>query len=438
MNKKILFSPVGGTDPIKYFHDGSLLHISRFYKPDVIYLYMSHEILENHKKDNRYVKSLELLGEYIGLDFEIHIIERDDLIEAQQYDVFYEDFRNEIQKIEKTMDGTDSLIVNMASGTPGMKSALIVMATLAEYKFLPIQVSSPKRAMNSELEERAAYDVETNWDLNEDNESGCQNRCQEVQCFNLMRLLKEDMIKKHIEAYDYPAALAIAEEIQDDISEDAFRWIQIADARIKLNRKKISMLLKKNDELYPIQDGKRQKIFEYILVLKRKVDKQEYADFIRGITPIVVDVLEEILQKECNIRIEDYCYYDRNNIRKWDKGKMNGTELKEIVSKGYKREFDYDYIKSDALSKIILEKSDDKKLQQNVIDILNIEKKVRNITAHKIVSVTDEWIKQETKKSSKEILDIIRFLLRKAGINAKDEDWYSYNRMNERIIKELY
>ena len=29
MGKKYLFSPVGNTDPIKYFHDGSLLHICR-------------------------------------------------------------------------------------------------------------------------------------------------------------------------------------------------------------------------------------------------------------------------------------------------------------------------------------------------------------------------------------------------------------------------
>ena len=29
MNKKILFSPIGGTDPITNKHDGSLLHIVR-------------------------------------------------------------------------------------------------------------------------------------------------------------------------------------------------------------------------------------------------------------------------------------------------------------------------------------------------------------------------------------------------------------------------
>ena len=52
MNSKILFSPVGGTDPISNYHDGALLHICRFYKPDTVYLYLSGEIVEYHNKDN--------------------------------------------------------------------------------------------------------------------------------------------------------------------------------------------------------------------------------------------------------------------------------------------------------------------------------------------------------------------------------------------------
>lgn len=51
----VLFSPVGGTDPISNERDGALLHICRIYKPDIVYLYMSKEMLEFHKKDNRYL-----------------------------------------------------------------------------------------------------------------------------------------------------------------------------------------------------------------------------------------------------------------------------------------------------------------------------------------------------------------------------------------------
>ena len=46
MNQTILFTPVGGTDPISLnnYHDGSILHICRFYKPDKVILYMSRDV----------------------------------------------------------------------------------------------------------------------------------------------------------------------------------------------------------------------------------------------------------------------------------------------------------------------------------------------------------------------------------------------------------
>lgn len=212
MGKKYLFSPVGNTDPIKYCHDGSLMHICRHYKPDVVYLYLSREIAEIHRKDNRYVKSLELLGEFIHHKFDIRIVENDNMVDVQQYDIFYDEFRKIIREIEEEKDAEDQLLVNMASGTPAMKSALLVMATLAEYRFLPIQVSSPQKKSNLEYEERIEYSIADNFDVNFDNESDAENRCQEVKCMKLMMLLKKDIIKKHLHSYDYRAALAVGRD----------------------------------------------------------------------------------------------------------------------------------------------------------------------------------------------------------------------------------
>ena len=160
MSRTYLFSPIGNTDPIKYFYDGSMLHICRYYKPDVVYLYLSKEMMEYHKEDNRYVRSIELLGEKLNHTFEVHIIENDQMVNVQQYDVFYKEFRSIISDIEKEKGEDDRLLVNMASGTPAMKSALLIMATLAEYRFLPIQVSTPQKKSNIEHEERQEYDAD--------------------------------------------------------------------------------------------------------------------------------------------------------------------------------------------------------------------------------------------------------------------------------------
>lgn len=42
MSKKILFSSIGGNDPVSSTteHDGSMLHICRVYMPDEVYIYI--------------------------------------------------------------------------------------------------------------------------------------------------------------------------------------------------------------------------------------------------------------------------------------------------------------------------------------------------------------------------------------------------------------
>lgn len=52
MNQTILFTPVGGTDPISSTNcrDGSMLHICRIYKPDKVIMYMTKEMLAYQDK----------------------------------------------------------------------------------------------------------------------------------------------------------------------------------------------------------------------------------------------------------------------------------------------------------------------------------------------------------------------------------------------------
>ena len=82
MGKRILFSPVGGTDPIKYCSDGSMLHICRHYQPDEVVLYLSKEMTEKHREDNRYVKCIELLGELLHHNFLVRVIENPEFVLA--------------------------------------------------------------------------------------------------------------------------------------------------------------------------------------------------------------------------------------------------------------------------------------------------------------------------------------------------------------------
>jgi CRISPR type III-A/MTUBE-associated protein Csm6 len=328
----------------------------------------------------------------------------------------------------------------MASGTPAMKSALLILATLAEYRFLPVQVATPKGRINSELEDREHYDVEANWDLNEDNEEKFKNRCEEIKCLNLMTLLKTDMIKKHVGAYDYTAAKSVADEIKDDISKEAYRMIEIAAERVKLNSNKINKLRKDvNYDVFPVKDSDKQNIFEYALGLQLKLYKEEYADFVRGITPIVMDLLEMILEKECGIVVEQYCNIDKNKIKRWNMRKLEKSGLLKILDEEYRKKggFKGGIVYSNALAALIKGKCRDTVLIQKVDEISKTESTVRNIAAHEIVSVTEEWFRGRAGKSPNETFENIQFLVTRAGIHASKEQWRSYDKMNEEIARLL-
>lgn len=169
MSKTILFSPVGGTDPISATNlsDGSLLHIFRCYKPDEVYLYMSKEILVLHEKDNRYLYCLDRLAEQQKRSYKYEIIARPEMENVQEFDYFYRDFREIIQLIMKSMTSEDQLLLNISSGTPAMKSGLLVLKTLGEFPCKAIQVVTPERKMNEHIHK--GYDVELLWELDEDN-----------------------------------------------------------------------------------------------------------------------------------------------------------------------------------------------------------------------------------------------------------------------------
>ena len=81
--------------------------------------------------------------------------------------------------------------------------------------------------------------------------------------------------------------------------------------------------------------------------------------------------------------------------------------------------------------------SEDNVLKQKIKEIMDIEQAIRNLAAHEIVSVTEEWIKEKTGFSSKQIFELIKFLIVKAGVKVSKEDWESYDKMNEIIVSKV-
>lgn len=186
MSKYILFSPIGGTDPIANERDGSMLHICRKYKPDCVMLYLSGEMCQRHRKDDRYCDSLRRLAAYEDFFPEILTEERPDLSEVQVYDLFFQEFRPLLLDLHNRFP-EHQLILNISSGTPAMKNALYLLAFLLPFPVLPVQTSTPVKAQNPRLEpheDHEDYDIDLHWAFNMDNEEYI-DRCQECHYENL-------------------------------------------------------------------------------------------------------------------------------------------------------------------------------------------------------------------------------------------------------------
>ena len=442
MGKVILFSPVGGTDPVSNDNarDGALIHCCRVFKPDKIYLYMSKWTISNENEDNRYSYCLGKLYELLGKPLDYERIDRPELDEVYEFNYFYDDFKAEINRIVQTLEEGDRFIINTSSGSPAMKSAVVVLASLGVIDAELVQVVTPNKSINTH--DHKNYDVFTLWDLNEDNNPGFENRCSIIECPSLVRLKNEELLKRLIVSYDYKAALEVAGMMSDKDTANYKHLIQYANYRLKLDSRNMTVLEKEKEDEYslPIRNQEYRSVMEYTLSLFVKCKREEYADFIRGLTPLIVKLYMFVLRKEAGIDVRKYCCIDeKKGSVLWDvKMISSGSTQKwlDIWKKRYDSKFVPGFVNSDHLLALI-EEYCSKGAFECGNRLREVEQKIRNIAAHEISIITDERVKQMTGYSCDDIVSDIKKLFGFAGIVASKDAWNSYEDMNEYIISKI-
>lgn len=431
---RILFSPIGMTDPIRFFKDGALLNITRHYKPDLIYLYMSKEVCELHQADNRYVYCLERLGDLTGKKFEIKKIERPELEDVQIFDSFLSEFRDILNSIHAEHPD-DEIILNVSSGTPAMKSSLQILSLTLDYPCTPIQVSTPQKSSNPHSNDEASLTPEERWELNESNDE-YDNRCIESRSENLLTEFKKQMVQKLILSYDYPAAYKMIED-SGTFSKKFKELVFAACCRMKLDYSKTKTVFRKYGIPFDSASEKEaliNDISEYLLLLKLKIYKNEYADFVRAITPVLVSLCSVYLKNKCAVDISQYTKTIKKDFDVWSNQKLQGTKIFDILNQKYGSFKDESPLSSDSLIEIIYNMSSDADVKIAAANIRSVEVKIRNSAAHTIVSIKDEDIKSISGFSAKEIFDMIKKIFTASGYTFREN---AYDKMNDIILNEI-
>lgn len=437
----ILFSPIGGTDPIANERDGSMLHICRKYHPECVMLYLSKEISERHHKDDRYCDSLRRLAKKEHFSPQILVEDRPELAEVQIYDFFFQEFRPLLLKLHNCFPN-HTLILNGSSGTPAMKSALYLLAAFLPFQVLTVQTATPVKAQNPRLEPHAEYDVDLYWECNLDNEDYI-DRCQECQHQNLNAQLQKESILTHLQAYDYAAALRSAEQIRSLLSERALGLLESANARVELNWRSIKPEWKAELGLSGCTQS-RVDIAEYLLWLQMKQKREDLADFLRGLTPGLFALLKLAVEEIAGYQISSY-YCDRNGRFCCDQMAKDeaGKELLQLLEIQGKK-LDGTYLMSGHYATVIEKKCPSETWAGSLLRLRKIEETVRNLVAHTITPMDEEWLKEKGAISSREIVRLLRDAVQSLNqANGRPltpklvVNWGAYDEMNKKIIQAL-
>ena len=430
---KVLFSAIGSTDPISNCRDGAMLHICRVYQPEKIYLYLSKEMCDYHDWDDRYRRAVLMLGKDTGIKYDIEIIRDEQMENVQVFDSFINVFEKKIEEIRKK-EQPEKIFVNVSSGTPAMKSSLQMISMLWN-DVCAIQVSTPTKSSNRYHEDKDNYDIEKQWENNKDREKGFENRCINSASKHLLDRIKKENIQKYIEVYDYEAAKMMAQTLSEAPEEEFTECLKIAIARTNLNIKYVNQKRKKYhiDNWFPIDEGQKMKEFEYLLVMQMKLYKKQYADFVRDVTPIFFAFSKRILEKECNLKIEDIC--DNNNDKRIWRISIDKLKARKIKPKPFWNT--EPAISAYIILQIIEQKSSNKRTISYMTDIRWVEEKVRNFAAHEITDVTEEKIRNETGFTTNTIMEKIFKLAEISGLSISSTDRKAYNIMNRRLLDLL-
>lgn len=438
MKKYVLFSPVGSTDPIRNDYDGPMLHIARYYKPQKVYLFLTAEMSERDRKNDIYAWSLQQLDS----DIEVIKLYHDDIDKPQVMDKFDEYYPQDLQKIYEENPGC-TILANVTSGTAQMMTSLRLFAARAPFPLELIAVDTPARKSNDSTVVKDAYDKQTAWQNNLDNDISpeIECRCHAIHHDNIKKTLVKSIIDEYLKSYDYKGAITVLGEAQGFFSPELPIILQAADYRIHLEHNKAQKDFDKTalsyKMVYTVQSTDSRDIYEYILHLQRLGTKAHLLEFAQGFSPILYRLSYIFLKKILKIKIDDFVYTDNKGVKRYDERKMPDKYKQAIKNEFGRVNYTTPLNTANLLPLIACEAVRQNKT--NAYEIINklrdFEKDVRNIAAHEISAVSEETFKNNAQTNCSKILKDLKSLYQ--GVFSQAANWNSYDEMNNKIKQYL-
>lgn len=443
-NKKyVLFSPIGNHDPFgktkNAITEGPMLHIIRHYHPELVLLFLTKEMYEKQKKDERYTKNIKIL--FPECKFEIINIGQD-IENAHDFDEFITPFQDIFTTIQNKYPDYE-ILLNVSSGTLQIISSLILEAQTSNVKIKAIQVITPQRSSNYE-DKYQEDDIEYIIKEAEDND----NRCREPQFNHFKKMKLKSQVQILINNYEYKSALRLIEQEKTKLFS-----LKINDL---LNHLSLRSNFDSDSTRYAKDYKLDKKEFEYFYTIKLKQKKGELMDMVLKITPFINNLLRAETEKYYKLIYKtdfaELITIDENSKNKTETIKRETLEstrpeLLEWLDEKFKVKYNDGFIKNITL-KYILDflieryKFSTEKDKNNIISLskkfnrlMDLETNIRNKIAHELTYVNEENLKKTYNGSSKDVIkDLEKILVDTKGF---PQGRFIYDDLNKELLKLL-
>lgn len=482
MNKKVLLTFAGNTDPTRGLYDGPILHICRYYKPDKIYLILTQEMAERDAEPyNIYEKAIKInLKKYSPEIIKIYT----DIKDAHKFDSYFEVISETFEKIKRENKDFE-ILVNLTSGTSQITSNLITYIIDSELNIIPLQVSSPEQKSNTEKIVNKEYDIileaENNFDNIEEHKS---NRIIEPDLKYYSRVFIKSQIQRLLEQYEYTTSLELLKRNVFKQNMELNTLLHFANDRkslkgLECNLKLLALNNSNFNKLYYYKKNEKiekhvkewYKIVDYFALSNIKQKTGDLAGYIIMLEPLGLNILLSILRDIMKKKLEDLFDINIKYINKNSKDfvitkdfviqyKTNLEKIKKFEGLTEKIEISLKNslinnkdISSQLLNNIIeyfiendnkINEKIDKSYYKNFSRILLEIKEVRNMIAHNIKTINKREFERLTEVNINDINYKIRDFFKKyyteLGYNEEMLNIYdNINKsINEILEKEIY
>ena len=289
--ERILFSPLGDTDPVRGCYDGAMLHILRHYHPARVVLFYTKDMAEKEHRDHRYTRAIHRTASDCVIE-EIFT----DIRDAHLYESFSQILPQEVLRIRETSPGS-TLLLNLSSGTPQMKTVLAMLASDMEH-CIGVQVASPARHSNRENEAtQDAEDIDALLENNFDDEKGAKNRCEEPPLSAFHYYAERSRILSLIDSYEYAAAGKIARR-SALVPPEASLLLSHAERRSMLLTEEAKAILREygGKKLFPFA-GKTEELVEYFLMMQIDQETGRLSNLMLRMIPFLYEFLRDYVEQ---------------------------------------------------------------------------------------------------------------------------------------------